>query len=204
MIAAKGDEAYGLRVEPEGVTIESPKDAGLFYGVQTLIQLLEQARREKSNVAAVEISDSPTFAWRGRYYDASQYAGTIVTTRANLEHEIKLQARYKLNFLCLDIYNLVPFKSFPYCADANTLSASDWDYLVELAHRYHVTLIPSLQSFSQMYQVIWTCDEGKPYREATASGLICPSRPENVKFLQGLYKDLITTFKYSPILGVEV
>ena len=202
LIKFNGDEAYDLHVEPEGIEIESPKDAGLFYGVQTLIQLLEQARREKSNVAAVEISDSPTFAWRGRYYDASQYAGTIVTTRANLEHEIKLQARYKLNFLCLDLYNLVPFKSFPYCADANTLPAGDWDYLVELAHRYHVTLIPSLQSFSQMYPVIWTCDEGKPYRETTAGGLICPSRPENVKFLQGLYKDLITTFKYSPILGV--
>jgi hypothetical protein len=53
-----------------------------------------------------------------------------------------------------------------------------------------------------MYQVIWQCDEGKPYREETAPGLICPSRPENVRFLQSLYKDLITTFHYSPILGI--
>ena len=79
---------------------------------------------------------------------------------------------------------------------------ADWEYLVELAHRYHVTFFPSLQSFAQIYQVIWNCEEGKPYREGTAPGLICPSRPENIVFLQGLYRDLLTVFKYSPALGV--
>jgi hypothetical protein len=142
------------------------------------------------------------FGWRARYFDSSQYYGSVVVTRANLEREIKLLARYKLNWLCFDAYNFVPFKSFPACADANTLSLADWDYLVELAHRYHVTLVPSIQSFAQMYQVIWQCDEGKPYREATAPGLICPSRPENIRFLQGLYRDLISVFKYSPVLGI--
>jgi hypothetical protein len=111
-------------------------------------------------------------------------------------------SRYKLNCLIIDLYNLVPFKSFPWCADANTLSLKDWNDLVELAHQYHVTLIPSLQSFGQMYPVIWTCDQGKPFRESTCGGLICPSRPENVKFLQGLYRDLISIFKYSPIMGI--
>ena len=65
-----------------------------------------------------------------------------------------------------------------------------------------MTLVPSLQSFAQMYDVIWNCDAGKPYREETAPGLICPSRPENVKFLQGLYRDLISVFKYSPVVGI--
>ena len=200
--ASTPPEAYVLNVGASGVTIVSAGDAGLFYGAQTLIQLLEQSQRSRAAIPAISILDSPTFTWRARYFDASQYAGSIVNTRANLEREIKLLARYKLNALIIDLYNLVPFKSFPFCADANTLSAGDWEYLVELAHQYHVTIIPSLQSFSQVYSVIWTCDEGKPYRESTAPGLICPSRPENVKFLQGLYKDLITTFKYSPILGV--
>lgn len=199
---AAESETYSLKIDAPGVIISADGDAGLFYGVQTLIQLLEQSQREKTALPAVSINDHPTFGLRCRYFDASQYAGTIVNTRANLEREIKLLARYKLNALVIDLYNLVPFKSFPYCADANTLSAGDWEYLVELAHQHHVTIIPSLQSFSQIYQVIWTCEEGKPYRESTAGGLICPSRPENVKFLQGLYKDLIATFKYTPILGV--
>ena len=195
-------EGYVLSVNKNGVLIAARDDGGLFYGVQTLIQLLQQSRREKADIPGMQITDWPTFGWRARYFDASQYLGTIVMTRAELEREIKLLARFKLNWLCFDAYNVVPFKSFPACADANTLSLADWEYLVELAHRYHVTLVPSLQSFAQMYQVIWQCDAGKPYREETAPGLICPSRPENIAFLQGLYRDLISVFKYSPVLGI--
>ncbi len=162
---AGADEAYALSVDESGALIAAESQAGLFYGTQTLIQLLEQSQREKVPVQAMVVNDSPTFRWRGRYFDASQYAGTIVNTRVNLEREIQLLARYKLNCLCFDIYNLVPFKSFPQCADVNTLSAGDWEYLVEFAHRHHVTLIPSLQSLAQVYPLIWTCEEGKPYRE---------------------------------------
>ena len=198
----KGNESYGLDVTSGGVVIDAESDAGLFYGAQTLIQLLEQARREKAAVPGIAVVDWPTFPWRGRYFDGSQYLGTVVPTRANLEREIKLLARYKLNCLTFDAYNLVPFKSFPACADAHTLSLADWEYLVELAHHYHVAFFPSLQSFAQIYQMIWNCEEGKPYREETAPGLICPSRPENIVFLQGLYRDLISVFKYSPALGI--
>jgi hypothetical protein len=195
-------EGYALSVNSAGALIAAESDAGLFYGAQTLMQLLEQSHRDKAAVPGIAVTDWPAFGWRARYFDASQYFGSVVATRENLEREIKLLARYKLNWLCFDAYNFVPFQSFPACADANTLPLSDWNYLVELAHRYHVTLVPSLQSFAQMYDVIWKCDEGKPYREETAPGLICPSRPENIKFLQGLYRDLISIFKYSPVLGI--
>jgi hypothetical protein len=198
----KGNESYALDASSGGVLLRAESDAGLFYGAQTLIQLLEQARREQAAVPGIVVVDWPTFQWRGRYFDGSQYLGTVVPTKANLEREIKLLARYKLNCLTFDAYNLVPFKSFPSCADANTLSLADWEYLVELAHRYHVAFFPSLQSFAQIYQVIWNCDQGKPYREETAPGLICPSRPENIVFLQGLYRDLMSVFKYSPALGI--
>jgi len=196
------EEGYGLKVDSAGALVVAESEAGLFYGAQTLMQLLEQSHRETTGIPGIVVTDWPEFGWRARYFDASQYFGSVVATRANLEREIKLLARYKLNWLCFDAYNFVPFKSFPACANANTLSLADWEYLVELAHRYHVTLVPSLQSFAQMYDVIWTCDAGKPYREATAPGLICPSRPENIEFLQGLYRDLISVFKYSPVLGI--
>jgi hypothetical protein len=195
-------EGYGLTVNSNGAVIAAASEAGLFYGAQTLIQLLEQAQRDKTALPGIVVKDWPEFGWRARYFDGSQYLGSIVMTRANLEREIQLLARYKLNWLCFESYNLVPFQSFPACANADTLSLADWNYLVELAHSYHVTLVPSLQSFGQMYQVIWQCDAGKPYREETASGLICPSRPENSRFLQGLYRDLISVFKYSPVLGI--
>jgi len=195
-------EGYGLRVSDRGIAIVAKTDAGLFYGVQTLIQLIEQSARERRPIPGMTILDWPVFDLRARYIEGAQQAGTVVLTRANLEREIKLLARYKINRLIIEIYNLAPFASFPYCADRTSLSLSDWEYLVELSHRYHVTIVPSLQSFGQIWQVIWGCDQGKPYREETAPGMICPSRPENLVFLQGLYRDLMRTFKYSPYVGI--
>lgn len=200
--STNGNESYTITIDNSGAIVASSTETGLFYGTQTLMQMLEQARRDKTPLPGVFIQDWPEFDWRARYFDASQYFGSIVATRENLEREIKLLARFKMNWLMFDAYNFVPFQSFPACANANTLSRADWDYLVELAHQYHVTLVPSLQSFAQMYDVIWNCDAGRPYREATAPGLICPSRPENVQLLQGLYRDLIKIFKYSPVIGI--
>jgi len=195
-------EGYGLRVGGHGVAVVAKTDAGLFYGVQTLIQLIEQSARDRRPIPGMTIIDWPTFDLRARYIEGAQEAGTVVMTRANLEREIKLLARYKLNHLIIEIYNLAPLASFPYCADRTSLSSTDWEYLVEVAHRYHVTIMPSLQSFGQMWQVIWSCDQGKPYREETAPGMICPSRSGNLKFLQGLYADLIRLFKYSSYVGI--
>ncbi len=138
---------------------------------------------------------------RGICIEGGQSKSSVIVSRANLERTIRRAACYKMNCLELEIYNLAPFASFPDCADADTLSRSDWEGLVELARQHHVTIVPTLQSFGQISEVIWNCDQGKPYRESTVPGLLCPSRPENVKFLQGLYKDLLSDLQDDPLPG---
>lgn len=201
--AANKQEGYGLRVDQRGVGIAAPSEASLFYGVQTLIQLAEQAAREKAPIPGMAISDWPEFGLRSAaYIEGSQAKNSVIVGRSDIEQTIRRLARYKMNCLTVEIYNLAPFASFPHCANANTLSRADWEALVELGRRHHVIITPSLQSFGQIAEVIWNCDEGKPYRESTAPGLLCPSRPENIKFLQGLYKDLLSIFKTTPYLGI--
>jgi hypothetical protein len=201
--AVQETEGYFLRTDADGVRVAAPSSAGLFYGVQTLIQLAEQAVRQQASIPGLTIRDWPEFLVRSAgYIEGAQAKNSVIVSRANIEATIRRLARYKLNYLTIEIYNLSPFASFPHCADANTLSLADWEALVELGRQHHVILLPSLQSFGQISEVIWNCDEGKPYRESTAPGLLCPSRPENIKFLQGLYLDLLTIFKTTPYLGI--
>jgi hypothetical protein len=198
-------EGYTLTVTKEGIKIIGEDKAGLFYGVQTLIQLFEQAQRDQSDIPGVIIEDGPVFSLRGTYIDTDQFKGSVRVTLRNLEDMIRQISRFKLNFMVLEIYNLMPFESFPYCADEDTLTLANWKYLVELAHAHHVVIMPSLQSFAQMYDVLWPCEEGKPYREIEEDawpGIICPSRPEGIELLKGLYKDLLKVFKYTPFLGI--
>lgn len=63
------DEGYRLDVSQSGVRIESSGEAGLYYGVQTLRQLM-QGRR---TAPGVKIEDRPEFAWRGAMLDSARH-----------------------------------------------------------------------------------------------------------------------------------
>lgn len=69
--AIAGEEAYRLTVTPKGVTVEAATDAGLFYGAETLWQLI--AASKDGTIAAVAIEDAPAFAWRGLLLDSARH-----------------------------------------------------------------------------------------------------------------------------------
>lgn len=75
-----GSEGYTLQVQPTRIDIHANKPAGLFYGIQTLLQLLppEIESRHKVasvnwNIACVRIKDYPRFGWRGLMLDVSRH-----------------------------------------------------------------------------------------------------------------------------------
>ncbi len=74
-----GNEGYALNVDNKGVVISANQSAGLYYGMQTLLQLFPKEIESKSvslakwNVPAVKIIDYPRFAWRGMMLDVSRH-----------------------------------------------------------------------------------------------------------------------------------
>ncbi|NBP68967.1 MAG: hypothetical protein EBU52_09515, partial [Cytophagia bacterium] len=68
-------EAYTLTITTKGITIIG-KPAGVFYGLQSLYQLMINARESQQNVFALpvlRIQDQPTFQWRGMHLDVSRH-----------------------------------------------------------------------------------------------------------------------------------
>jgi hexosaminidase len=74
-----GKEGYVLEATPKGMVISANQTAGLFYGMQTLIQLLPKEIESKSvlkstwTIPAVKITDYPRFVWRGIMLDVSRH-----------------------------------------------------------------------------------------------------------------------------------
>lgn len=72
--SALAPEGYRLTVTPVRIRIEAPREAGLFYGVQSLLQLcLPVGKARKLNIPAVNIEDKPRFVWRGLHLDVSRH-----------------------------------------------------------------------------------------------------------------------------------
>ncbi len=98
--AGLGAEGYDLSVNTNGVVIRAPAAAGVFYGTQSLLQLLPPeifSTRRASGVAwkipCLQIEDQPRFGWRGFMLDVSRH----FFTKVEVEKVLDLMALYKLN-----------------------------------------------------------------------------------------------------------
>ena len=71
---AMDKEAYSLDIDEDGIHLISSDHKGLFYGVQTLLQLLEtHALNDCSTMQGLEIKDYPRFKWRGLMLDVGRH-----------------------------------------------------------------------------------------------------------------------------------
>jgi len=105
-VSTLGSEGYQLTISPNAVRLTASAPAGLFYAVQTLLQLLPpqiEADTPQPNTAwtvpALKITDQPRFAWRGILLDVSRH----FFTKQEVMQFIDRMARYKLNTLHLHL-----------------------------------------------------------------------------------------------------
>lgn len=195
------EEAYVLRVTPDGVTAHGASPVALLYAAQTLRQLARLASAD-GRLPCLTIVDYPDFRTRGLYIEGGQERFGRIVDKEYLREQIRRLAEFKMNTLVIECYNLFPFTSFPACADKGTLSREDCREIIAESKRFHVTIVPSLQTLAQAYELVWTCQEGMPYREVTAPGMICPSNLDTYRLIKGLYRDLLTWFDDSPVIGI--
>lgn len=95
-----GNEGYHLKVEKRQITIEANQPAGIFYGVQTLLQILPKEIRSQQvqhdvewAIAGADITDKPQFPWRGLMLDVSRHW----FTKEEVMRFIDELAEYKMN-----------------------------------------------------------------------------------------------------------
>lgn len=136
--AKLGDEGYFLEVENNSVIINAPKPAGLFYGVQSLLQLFppEIYGSEKLNksitwsLPAVKISDKPRFVWRGMHLDVARH----FFSKEAVKKYIDLLAMHKMNILHLHLVDdqgwRIEIKKYPKLVEVGSHRAdlpwNDW------------------------------------------------------------------------------
>ncbi len=101
-----GEEGYKLEVTTTSITLLANKPAGLFYAVQTLLQLFPKEIESKKmvdniiwTVPVISIKDQPRFGWRGLMLDVSRHFFTVQEVKDFIDNMV----RYKFNLLHLHL-----------------------------------------------------------------------------------------------------
>ena len=89
-----GKEGYLLKVSPKTIVITASEPAGVFYGVQSLKQMLPlESKNSQLEIAAAEIKDKPRFTWRGNMLDVGRHFFPV----SFIKKYIDILAMYKIN-----------------------------------------------------------------------------------------------------------
>lgn len=88
-----GKEGYSMKVNSDGILILASGSTGIFYGVQTLRQMLPTQPTAEISVPCVEIKDQPRFKWRGLMLDVGRHFYPVFYIKKLLDN----MAMFKLN-----------------------------------------------------------------------------------------------------------
>lgn len=146
-IDTNADQAYILEVKTDKFLIQAVTEQGLFYGQQSVKQLLRYFRDESGRVSipCMYIVDYPKLKYRGWMDDISR--GPIPNMEF-LKRVIATLAEYKFNFFNLYTEHVFKLDQYPDIAPTDGLTAAEVKELEDYAKIFHIELIGNQQCFA--------------------------------------------------------
>lgn len=145
----QAEQGYALWIGEDRIEVRGRTAAGLFYGVQTLTQLVE------SSVAAGglplgTIRDWPAYPLRFVHWDTKHHQDRLETLRRYLDW----MARFKLNAVSFEIEDKFEFPSHPEIGAPGAFTTAELQELTHYARERHIHLVPDLQAPAHMTFVL--------------------------------------------------
>jgi len=188
-------QGYRLDITPLHISVSAQTSAGMFYGVQTLKQLI-RANRTRSSVPACQITDWPALKYRGWQHDISR--GPI-PTYGFLMKEIRTLSEFKLNMLTLYTEHVFKLKKHPEIAPPDGISADEIAELSSYAKQFHVELVGNFQSFGHFANILKLPE----YQDLGENNrVLSPAKEESYKFLADVYSEIAPAYA-SPFFDIN-
>ena len=190
--SALAEQAYRLSLSPKTVTIAANAAPGLFYGVETLLQLIRR-RQEGLWLPAGDILDWPDLELRTIYWDDAHHLERLDV----LKQVVRQAAFFKINGFAIKLEGHFQYKSAPALVEPYALTPSELQELTDFALHYHVQLIPYLDAPGHVSFILKHPEYAALRAFADSNYEFCVTNPQTYKLLFGMYDDLLEATKGS-------
>lgn len=143
-------QAYHLEIAPGRVEIAANGDAGLLYGVQTLVQLIRANERGQLIAPVCAIDDWPRLALRFLHWDTKHHQDRIPT----LKRYIDWAVRFKANMIGFELEDKFAYPSNPIIGAPGAFTPAELQEIVDYGLERHVQVVPVIQSPAHMSYVL--------------------------------------------------
>lgn len=183
-------EGYVLIADRRGAHVIAATDAGSFYGLQTLKQLITGSG-DQSSLQPVVLRDWPAMRWRGAQDDLSR--GPVPTLEFQ-KKQVRTFAAYKLNVFSPYFEHTLEFRSHPLIAPPfGAMSREDVRELVAYAARYHVMVIPQQQTFGHLHHML-KLELYASLAETPHGHVLAPGQPGSLEWTRAVFAEIDSLF----------
>ena len=188
---AMHDEGYVIAPDgAKGLAVIAETAAGLFYGAQTVKQLVHGSGKE-AVLLVPTLRDWPAMAHRGISDDWSR--GPLPNMDF-LKREIRTLAAYKYNILspyfeATFAYSASSVAAFP----GGAMTPDEAREMVAYAANYHITIIPEQEAFGHLHHVL-KFEQYSPLGETAHGAVLAPGDPGTLPFISAWFGELAKVF----------
>ena len=190
----KHPQGYALAVGPEGIRVTARTASGLFYGAQTLVNLLRNAGSPE--LKCCRITDYPDFDRRGYFFTIRHLPPRDLPY---LKRTLDAMAKLKMNWILLELAEAFPFKVNPLTKRTNAFTREQVLDILDFCRKRHIEVTPTLQVWSHAQWMTFHPDwetkmsEGEPSRLWTSQP--CPYSKEAIDLTRMAVVEHLELFK---------
>lgn len=142
-------ESYKIKVKNNNIRITAPSSIGLFYGVQTLRQMIEGSGDE-AMIPVIEIEDWPSLAYRGFMMDMSH---TQLPKIEEIKQQIDFLSRWKANQYYFYSEASIEMEGYPLLMANARYTKEQVRDVIEYARARHIDVIPNLELYGHLHDL---------------------------------------------------
>lgn len=143
-------QGYRLKIAPGVIEITGNSDQGLFYGVQTLLQLLRPGARGRLFLPVATIEDWPKLQLRFLHWDTKHHQDRLETLKRYLDWS----ARFKVNMIAFELEDKFEYPSNPIIGAPGAFTTAELQELVNYGLERFIQIVPSVQAPAHMAYVL--------------------------------------------------